>query len=434
MSSTSTTTRGIHSNYDRANYYRIFTFFSGYRIACAAVLLLCGFLPAFDASHHVISPTSTSTSLLDRFISTTVRWDTFHYLEIARSGYHYEHLFAFLPGTPTVMRMASAFSVYDAQSIMLWGSWVVILLCSTTKTLYDLTLEHTHSRDLAVLATVSSIFTTSPATLLHAPYSEPFFAFLSFRGMLYSSRRMWLKATLMFSVASLFRSNGVILSGYIIWGILLEPLRRTRIISITRIGKAMLYCIMIVSPLLLHQASGYVTFCQVPDSPSWCKDRFPLIYSSVQAKYWGVGLFKYWEVAQLPNFLLAAPSLAVIIWAAIIHMRRKGIRILMEILNGLNMRNLWVRKNISEADEPIYGFLSEGITPYAIHALVLSFILIINSHIQIVLRLSSSLPFTHWAAAQLWIEKPSLARWWTGWTIVWGLISLTTWGLFLPPA
>jgi phosphatidylinositol glycan class V len=182
MTSTSTTTRSVRSDADKANYTRILSIFSAYRVVCAAVLLLCGYLPAFDASHQVVSSSSTSGPLLTRFISTTIRWDAFHYLEIARNGYHYEHLYAFLPGTPAVMRVASTFLEYGTLSGMLWGSWVIILLFSTTRSLYALTLEHTHSRELAILATISSIFTTSPATLLHAPYSEPFFAFLSFQG------------------------------------------------------------------------------------------------------------------------------------------------------------------------------------------------------------------------------------------------------------
>jgi phosphatidylinositol glycan class V len=187
--------------------------------------------------------------------------------------------------------------------------------------------------------------------------------------------------------------------------------------------------------LILHQTSGYVTFCRSPDTPSWCKGRLPSIYSEVQAKYWGVGPFKYWEVAQLPNFFLAAPSFALIIWGVSTHMRRKGIKVLTEIFDELNFWSMWSIDKVSHADDgQIAGFLNEGITPYAIHALILCFLLLVNSHVQIVLRLSSSLPFTYWAAAQLWIEKPSLARWWTGWTVIWGLISLTTWGLFLPPA
>ncbi|PNG99104.1 GPI mannosyltransferase 2, partial [Tetrabaena socialis] len=41
----------------------------------------------------------------------------------------------------------------------------------------------------------------------------------------------------------------------------------------------------------------------------WCSSRVPYVYGFVQAQYWGVGLFRYWTLQQLPNFLLAAPVL-----------------------------------------------------------------------------------------------------------------------------
>jgi hypothetical protein len=42
----------------------------------------------------------------------------------------------------------------------------------------------------------------------------------------------------------------------------------------------------------------------------WCDKPFGVgIYSFVQEEYWNVGLFNYWTLAQLPNFLLAGPML-----------------------------------------------------------------------------------------------------------------------------
>jgi GPI mannosyltransferase 2 len=163
-----------------SNIRTLLIYFVGYRVFCAAVLLICAYITPFDASHEIIG---TPNTVVSRFISTTIRWDTFHFIEIAQNGYTYEYLYAFFPGIPTILRALSAAFGYGNLSAMLWGCWVLIICCLTLPTLYDLTLLHTGSQELAMLASACSIITTSPPTLLHAPYAEPFFAFFSYKGM-----------------------------------------------------------------------------------------------------------------------------------------------------------------------------------------------------------------------------------------------------------
>ena len=88
----------------------------------------------------------------------------------------------------------------------------------------SLTLEYSSSPSFALLATLLSLLPLSPATVLYAPYAEPFFAALSFKGMLFAARRQWLKATLCFMASTSFRSNGILLVGYLFWGLVVEPL------------------------------------------------------------------------------------------------------------------------------------------------------------------------------------------------------------------
>ena len=45
------------------------------------------------------------------------------------------------------------------------------------------------------------------------------------------------------------------------------------------------------------------------------------VYSSLQARFWGLGLFAYYTPAQLPNFLLAAPALLAVFWGALAWLR-----------------------------------------------------------------------------------------------------------------
>lgn len=50
--------------------------------------------------------------------------------------------------------------------------------------------------------------------------------------------------------------------------------------------------------------------------------RFPIFYSYLQAKYWNIGLFKYYTFNNIPNFLLALPQ-TVLIVAAVLHGNNK---------------------------------------------------------------------------------------------------------------
>jgi phosphatidylinositol glycan class V len=126
-------------------------------------------------------------------------------------------------------------------------------------------------------------------------------------------------------------------------------------------------------------------------------------------------------------------------------MRERGLKDLDDIAGnfGLAMivindddEDLWAPLSVKNRESQSRAVANDDsqLTAHAIHALVLTCILLIASHVQIALRLAASLPFTHWAAARLWIEKPQIAKWWTAWSILWGCTSLVTWTLFLPPA
>ena len=41
----------------------------------------------------------------------------------------------------------------------------------------------------------------------------------------------------------------------------------------------------------------------------WCGSKGGSLYTFVQKEYWNQGLFNYWTLAQIPNFILATPIL-----------------------------------------------------------------------------------------------------------------------------
>lgn len=188
-------------------------------------------LPLFDGS-PTIGTSGTAPSVL-------LRWDAFHFAHIAQKGYIYEHEWAFFNGLPLLMRLSARL-----QALAGFGSnnWVTLLrggacmavLCDSTRVLYHLSLHHLRSPSLAFLSTALSLFSSSPVTLRLASYNEPFFTYLSYRGMLACARSQWAAASLCFALASLFRSNGMFLSGFILWGMLVIPFltRRKDLVSL----------------------------------------------------------------------------------------------------------------------------------------------------------------------------------------------------------
>ncbi|KAJ3820467.1 glycosyltransferase family 76 protein [Lentinula raphanica] len=366
------------------------------------LIYLCAFWissssPLFDASPNLVQ--------LSKWSKPLFRWDVFHFAHIAEHGYIYEHEWAFFPGLPWIM---SFFNTSDALLI----TSMVAIACDTTIVLYHLTLHHFGSPNFAFLAALLSLLSSSPAALRLAPYNEPFFTYLSYRGLLFCAQSKWFFATICFCLATTFRSNGVLLSGYILWGLLVEPLLTTAItpMRLDVYAKSIAYSAMIFAPFIYHQMTGYLAFCTgaAMNTPSWCTQSLPLIYSHVQSTYWNVGFLRYWTLAQLPNFLIAAPPFMVIFAYSVLTLQR------------------WTKGDSSKS--------VVAVVPHAIHACVLCCMLLFNSHVQIVLRLAPSMPLLYWAVAWMVMDHARVAKWWVGWSIIWGSLSILLWSTFLPPA
>ncbi|KLO18377.1 glycosyltransferase family 76 protein [Schizopora paradoxa] len=399
------------------------------------ILILSSLLPAFDSSAALV---------LDRpFFSFLLRWDAFHFVHIAKEGYAYEHEFAFFPGTPSLMRFVSGLMAFFGltsdngfENLLVGGAIAGLASDTAIIVLYDLTNLIFESPSFAYLCSLLFLLSSSPATLRNAPYAEPFFAYFSFQGMLFCAKKRWILASMFFSAASIFRSNGVMLCIYLAWGILVQPIvSKPGPARISHIPvRTFVYCAALCTlPLLslgYYQYYAYQSFCLPSPSRPWCSRTPPLVYTFVQAEYWNSGLFKYWTISQIPNFLLAAPVLILLFASSIYHAKNSLV---------LQFRLLLVgQPPLTRNTEPI---LQPAVAPYAIHAFVLSVTLLTSAHVQIALRLASSLPFTYWAAGNLWVRASrseasdrNYGRWWTTWSIVWSLISLVLWSTFLPPA
>ncbi|KAI9059428.1 glycosyltransferase family 76 protein [Trametes sanguinea] len=403
------------------------------------------FLPLFDSSPHVILPPPSAFSLRHVLASALLRWDAFHFAHIARDGYVYEHEWAFFPGAPYVMELGagvldflstprlgghSAPGARQWESIMLGGLTASLLSVPSVVVFYKLTLAHFGSRNIAFLASLLSLLPSSPVTLRIAGYTEPFFTFLSYSGMLCCARKQWLLATCCFAAATTFRSNGIFLCGFIAWGLVVDPLITHRKVRIGRVLYAVVLCSCAVAFFIYHQYRAYSQFCIGKDSPApWCTSFPPSIYGYVQAKYWDVGFMRYWTLQQLPNFLLGAPPLVLLSAFTLWYIRLAFLPRLLAFFS-----NAAARRHSTDREAGSSPFLTPAIAPHVIHGLILCLLLLFASHTQIVLRQAASMPLTYWAAAWLLVERPNLGKWWVGWSVVWGAVSCVLWAAFLPPA
>ncbi|KAF8348110.1 glycosyltransferase family 76 protein [Amanita rubescens] len=344
-------------------------------------------LPLFDKS-----PLLTTTPLTP-LLYPLLRWDSFHFLHIAHSGYLYEHEWAFFPGTPILTR-------YLPPTNILFILVLAAVACDSSRTLYLLSLHHLQSHTLAYMTLIISLLSSSPVTVRLVPYSEPFFTYLSYKGMFYCTGKKWLLATISFTLASSFRSNGFLLSGYILWGMILQPLLAAEKLAMSKIGTAILFTSMVFMPFVYHNYIAYLVFCKSAThvAPAWCVRSLPSIYTYTQSRYWNVGFLRYWSFSQLPNFIIAAPL------------------------------------NRNATDCASMRFYNLSLFPHLVHSVILSCMLLLNAHAQIILRLAPSMPIVYWAVARLIATRATLGRQWVTWCTIWGIVSIILWTSFLPPA
>jgi len=233
--------------------------------------------------------------------------------------------------------------------------------------------------------------------------------------MLASARTHYYTASLYFTAAAAFRSNGVLLALYVPWSLLIHPFLLSstlpRPIVVFRAG---FHALLPLLPFLFHQMNAYSAFCLAtsttdPKRPPWCNRLIPSIYAHVQRTYWHVSFLSYWTPAQLPNIALALPLLVPVLFYSVSHI-------------SLHLRGK-------------SGTLRPSTTTaHAVHATIFCIMLLTNAHTQIALRVLPALPITYWSAATLLIERPWWGRAYVVWAVLWGATSVILWATFLPPA
>lgn len=138
----------------------------------------------------------------------------------------------------------------------------------------------------------------------------------------------------------------------------------------------------------------------------WCDNTPPIAYSYVQDKYWEVGLLRYYEIRQVPNFMLALPVVMIVICHAALYMVDNP-----QVCWGLGIPQPVGDKPSSRRKQaltwPEEGINSWRVFVYTAHSLCLCAFCVLCIHVQVTTRLlCSSCPVVYWFAAHMLTDQP----------------------------
>ncbi|XP_066191194.1 GPI mannosyltransferase 2 [Sylvia atricapilla] len=386
-------------------------------------------------------------ALLERLLGGLGRWDAEHFLFIAERGYLLEHNCAFLPLFPLSLRALCGLLPcpvpLQPRALLLLSAALLNALLSALAAAALLRLGRAVLRRPRLAFLAALLFSVSPAgVFMAAAYSESMFAALAFSAMWRLEQgHGWLGAML-FSLASATRANGMLNAGFCLYprarSLALQlqagpgPRRQLRVLwkrLFSLAFSAALMCAGIFLPFALFQYYAYVRFCgpgtalarDIPeallqlardkgyrvvgvgqDKPPWCSQRFPLVYSYIQDTYWNVGFLRYFELRQIPNFLLALPVTLLGSWAAWTYVSTNPRHCL---TLGLE------RRRSEERGKARDGFCGPAAFVYVVHATALLVFGFFCMHVQVLTRfLGCSSPILYWFAAHLLQEHEPLLR------------------------
>ena len=182
-------------------------------------------------------------------------------------------------------------------------------------------------------------------------------------------------------------------------------------------GGVTLACL--VAPFLLYQYYIFTQFCDSRDDSSrpsiaasllqyakeneyvvagssssttleWCARS--VSYGHVQAKYWRVGFLAYWQLRQIPNFLLAAPIVALAVRSLLVYARSLSGRADLLELAGLatidkecdEKEEMEEEQNDEDRISPNCCFVgNKRLVPFALHLVALLVSGVFFMHVQV---------------------------------------------------
>lgn len=210
-----------------------------------------------------------------------------------------------------------------------------VFLLTTTITFYRITCNIFKNFDsgkkLERFSYISALFYIfNPATIfMSSLYTESSFSFCLLTALYFYQKSQLLFAALFFAFGTFIRSNGIITIGFFLYHVLKYTIwnfHSQTLLQRIKLLCTQLICMAIVAlPYILFQYYGYLLYCTARNenfvsreyletNHPWCLATIPHLYNYVQSKYWNVGLFKYYTMNQVPNFVLAFPVVCNIVF------------------------------------------------------------------------------------------------------------------------
>ncbi|KAK0708276.1 GPI mannosyltransferase 2, partial [Lasiosphaeris hirsuta] len=445
--------------------YRILvTAFAAWKLFLFVIVVATCVGSAYDTSAAIVvldSSDGNSTSFPRKVLVRFASWDAIYFVSAARRGYRFEQEWAFGTGLPIAIRGL----VQGPESALLETLVGVVVANAShllsTVVLYRLGLfvwrpaHHPQGSLLALIAALLHVI--SPAGLfLSAPYAESSFALFSFTGYFLYARSClssgpWSRdgfvvlAGLFFGLATAFRSNGILNGVPFAWEFLELLLSFTSALFIgrshrptaavadtfRRLAALGIGGVAVAAGSLIPQAVAYQQFCsgssdaEAPGGDAlqprrpWCEDYFPSIYAFVQQHYWNTGFLRYWNLSNLPLFLLAGPLLVILVKSGsdyVFPPARARPKVEKKAPTAESARLAALLRSAAAAQVLLAGL---AVTMY---------------HVQIITRISSGYPLWYWWLAGMLIRGERLGRGITMFMVIYASVQGVLFASFLPPA
>ncbi|KAG9155695.1 hypothetical protein Leryth_003972 [Lithospermum erythrorhizon] len=451
----------------RASHSRVVVQYAiGSRVLIISLMILWrSIVSPYDTSAS-INPSCLTTPLnnsnaprIGDAIERSIVWDGVYFVRIAQCGYEYEQTYAFLPLLPIIISfmsrtvLAPLIPLIGYRAVLGLSGYLLNNFAFVLAAFYFYRLSVLILKDTEVSLRASILFCLNPASIFYSSiYTESLYALLCIGGSYHFIRGATNYSTLWFALSGCVRSNGVLNAGYICYQTMHSAydaifLKKCGYLALRVLVAGALRCLCIVVPFISFQAYGYYNLClghTSEDLRPWCKARIPLLYNFIQNHYWGVGFLTYFQVKQLPNFLLASPilflSLCTVVhyvelWpevflslgfrASFVDRSFSRVRATADILQSENFnlsdgQPLRRKRKIVEENPKLesvtipadrFAYTPTIILPFVVHLVFMTATAFFVMHVQVATRFLSASPPLYWFASYIMGHTSTGKRW-----------------------
>lgn len=253
-----------------------------FKIGFLTLLSRLFYITLAKVSSLIFTEFDKSTNLVtNNYFNFLLRWDAIYFYEITKVGYTKEHLTAFFPLFPFCIKYIS--NMFQTDLLITGIIFNNIVFICNTILLYKITLSK-YNQEIA--NSTIMFFMLNPCSIIMTTlYTEPIYTFLFLLGFYFLEKKNYNIATILFSLTSLTRSNGI--------------LNCIFLLDINNIIISFIRIIHVILPFLLYQIYCYNVLNL---------KELILPYSYIQSKYWEHGFVKFYTYSKnIPNIIIGMP-------------------------------------------------------------------------------------------------------------------------------